>query len=117
LLRTEVEMETKHEELTTAEHAELAHSQGKTVVEYCRQTGLSVHALYSARRELKEKGVLAGPRKRRQVQKKPGKFISVSVAESVPAVVCRMRHPSGWVIECTSWPEPRWMQELTGAQT
>ena len=109
-------METKHEELTAAEHAELAQSQGKTVVEYCRQTGLSVHALYSARRELKEKGVLPGSPKRRQVRKKPGKFIAVSVAESVPAVVCRVRHPSGWVVECASWPDPRWMQELTGAQ-
>lgn len=110
-------METKHEELTAAEHAELAQSQGKSVVEYCRQTGLSVHALYSARRALKEKGVLPGLPKRRQARKKPGKFIAVSVAGSVPAVVCHVRHPSGWVVECTSWPDPRWMQELTGART
>lgn len=49
-------MDAKHEELTAAEHAERAQSQGQTVVEYCRQSGLSVHALYSARRQLKEKG-------------------------------------------------------------
>jgi transposase-like protein len=109
-------METKHEELTAAEHAQLAQSQGKSVVEYCRQTGLSVHALYSARRALKEKGVLPGLPKRRPVRKQPGKFIAVSVAESVPEVVCRVRHPSGWVVECASWPDPRWMQELTGAR-
>ena len=110
-------METKHQELTVAEHAELAQSQGKSVVEYCRQTGLSVHALYSARRALKEKGVLTGSPKRRQVRKKPGEFIAVRVADSMPAVVCRVRHPSGWVVECANWPDPRWMQELTGAQT
>jgi len=110
-------METQHEGLTAAEHAQLAQSQGKSVVEYCRQTGLSVHALYSARRELKEKGVLAGSPKRRPVRKKLGKFIAVSVAESVPAAVCRVRHPSGWVIECACWPDPKWMQGLTGAQT
>ena len=42
-------MDTKHEVMTAVEHAELAQSQGQTVVEYCRQTGLSVHALYSKR--------------------------------------------------------------------
>ena len=57
---TEVDMETKREELTAAEHAQLAQSQGKTVVEYCRETGLSVHALYNARHDLKEKGVVPG---------------------------------------------------------
>ena len=82
-----------------------------------RGCGLSVHALYSARRALKEKGVLPGSPKRRQVRKKPEKFIAVRVAESVPTVVCRVRHPSGWVVECASWPDPRWMQELTGART
>lgn len=107
-------MDTKHEESTAAEHAERAQSQGQTVVEYCRQTGLSVHALYSARRKLKEKGMLPGTPKRRRPLKKPGKFISVSVAESVPAVVCRLRHPSGWAMECASWPDPSWMKDLTG---
>ena len=107
-------MDTKHEELTAAEHAERAQSQGQTVVEYCREAGLSVHALYSARRQLKEKGVLPGAPKRRRLVKKPGKFVSVSVAESVPAVVCRLRHPSGWVIECADWPDPNWMKDLTG---
>jgi len=107
-------MDTKHEELTAAEHAERAQSQGQTVVEYCRQSGLSVHALYSARRQLKEKGVLRAAPKQRRVLKKPGKFLTVSVAESVPAAACRLRHPSGWVIECGELPDPSWMKELTG---
>lgn len=110
-------MDTKHEELTAAEHAERAQSQGQTVVEYCRQTGLSVHALYSARRQLKEKGVLPGAPRRRRVPKKPGKFMTVSVAQSAPAIVCRLRHPSGWVVECASLPDPRWMKDLTGERT
>lgn len=85
-------MDTKHEEMTAAQHVERAESQGQTVAEYCRQTGLSVHALYGAWRELKEKGLLAGARKRRPVGKKAGKFIAVSVTKAVPAVVCRVRH-------------------------
>jgi hypothetical protein len=39
------------------------------------------------------------------------------VVDSVPAVVCRARHPTGWVIECASWPDPSWMKELTGEGT
>jgi len=55
LPRTGVELDTKHEGMTASDHAERARSQDQTVAEYCRQTGLSVHALYSARRELKKK--------------------------------------------------------------
>jgi hypothetical protein len=38
-------MDTKHEDLTAAEHAERAESQGQTVAEYCQLAGLSPHAL------------------------------------------------------------------------
>lgn len=70
-------MDTKHEEMTAAEHVGRAQTQGQTVAEYCRQTGLSVHVLYGARRELKEKGLLAAAPNRRPVRKKAGKFITV----------------------------------------
>ena len=107
-------MDTKHEELTASEHVERAQSQGQTVAEYCRQTGLRPHALYSARRQLRKNGALPGSPKRRQAKRKPGKFIAVSVTEPVPVVVCRVRHPTGWVIECASWPDPSWLKGLTG---
>lgn len=114
-------METKYEDLTAAEsryleHAERAQSQGQTLAEYCRRTGLSPHVLYSARRQLKMKGVVAQPLKRRRLSDKPGQFITVSVSEPARAVSapCRLRHPSGWVMECASWPEASWLRELTG---
>ena len=110
-------METKHEEMTAIEHLERAQSVGQTVADYCRQAGLSVHALYSARRQLKEKGQLPGAPKRRRPRKKAGKFIAVSVADAVPTVVCRVRHQAGWVIECASWPDPIWIKLLTGERT
>jgi len=97
-------MDTKHEELTAIEHVERAQSLGQTVADYCRQTGLSVHALYSARRQLRKKGELPGAPKRRP--RKAGGFIAVSLAGVALAVVCRVRHPAGWVIECASWPDP-----------
>jgi hypothetical protein len=110
-------MDTKHEELTAIEHVERAQSQGQTVAEYCRQAGLSPHALYSARRQLRKSGALPGSPKRRQARRKPEKFIAVKVTDPVPAVVCRMRHPTGWVIECASWPDPVWMKGLTGERS
>lgn len=110
-------MDTKHEEMSADEHVERAQTQGQTVAEYCRQTGLSVHALYSARRQLKEKGLLPEAPKRRPVRKRASKFIAVSVREAAPVVVCRVRHPAGWMIECAYWPDPSWIKELTGERT
>jgi len=114
-------MDTKHEDLTAAErsyleHAERAQVQGQTLAEYCRQTGLSPHVLYSARRQLKAKGVLAQAPKRQRASGKPRQFIAVKVGESARAgsLICRLRHPSGWVMECGSWPEPSWLKDLTG---
>jgi hypothetical protein len=114
---TEIEMDTNHEEMTAAEHVERAQNQGQTVAEYCRQMGLSVHPLYSARRQLKEKGQLSGTRKRRPLSKRLREFIPVSVTDARPAVVCRVRHAAGWVIECATWPDPSWVKLLTGEQT
>jgi len=121
LPRMEVEMDTKHEDLTSAErsyleHAERAQGQGQTLAQYCRQAGLNPHVLYSARRRLKAKGVLLQGPKRQRASGKPKQFITVSVSESARAgsLICRLRHPSGWVMECGSWPEPSWLNDLTG---
>jgi hypothetical protein len=27
-------------------------------------------------------------------------------------MVCRLRHPSGWLIEYASWPEGAWLSEV-----
>jgi hypothetical protein len=114
-------METKSEDLTAAEsryleHAERAQSQGQTLAEYCRRMGLSPHVLYSARRQLKIKGTLARGPKRQRVPGRLGQFVTVSVAEPARPVsaLCRLRHPSGWVMECGGWPDASWLRDLTG---
>ena len=28
----------------------------------------------------------------------------------------RVRHPSGWLIECRMWPDPQWLSELMGVR-
>jgi hypothetical protein len=116
-------MNTKHEDLSPAEteylvHAQAAEDQGVPLSQYCRTTGLNVSSMYNIRRQLVKRGVLPRQRAvRRRVSKKA--FAAVRVAPSPVASggVCRLRSPSGWVIECVNWPELSWMKELTGEPT
>jgi len=51
----------------------------------------------------------------------PGAFVGVRIAPAPGAAAtgaaCRIRHPSGWVIECASWPEASWMAALFAGGT
>ena len=124
-------MNTKREELTEGErryleHVRRARSQGMGLSRYCRSVGLNPFALYSMRRQMRRKGILAPAQqpaagagaKEPRGSAVPGRFVAVRVVEpAVPAavasaaagLVCRLRHPSGWTIECGSWPEPGWV--------
>lgn len=116
---TESTMEANQPKLTPREQAYLEHvrrarEQGVTLVEYCQKLGLKPRALYGVRRDLVRKGVL--PRTRKTKKAGPGQFVAVRVtaapATSHNGCVCRVRHPSGWVMECGSWPSAAWMAEL-----
>jgi hypothetical protein len=113
-------MDTKHEDLTPAEqryleHARAAESQGVRLAQYYRANGLSVHTLYNIRRRLIQKGVLTRRRGARRAAGKPERFVAVRVAVPNPGMtgsICRLRHPSGWVIECGSLPDAQWLSAL-----
>lgn len=113
-------MDIKHEELTAGErryleHARAAKNQGVSMVQYYRAHGLSVYTLYNVRRGLIRKGVLARRRASRTVQARSGGFVAVRVVPGdAPArsSACQLRHPSGWVIECGSLPDVRWLSAL-----
>lgn len=117
-------MNAKREELTAGErryleHVRQARSQGKGLSQYCRSVGLNLFSLYSMRRQMRRKGILPpAPQSATAVGAKesrgsavPARFVAVRVVEpAVPAaasagLVCRLRHSSGWMIECGSWPE------------
>lgn len=116
-------MNTKHEDLSPAEkqyleHAQAAEGQGVSLSQYCRTAALNVSSLYNIRRQLVKRGVLPRQRAvRRRGSEKP--FVAVRVAPPTVASggVCRLQSPSGWVIECASWPEPIWIRDLTGEPT
>jgi hypothetical protein len=97
------------------EHLQQAQKLEVSFAQYCRQKGLARKPWYWVRHGLVRKGVIAG---RRQVQaEKPVGFVPVRIAPSA-TVVCRVIHPSGWIIECDSLPQVQWLTALlSGART
>jgi hypothetical protein len=116
----------KREELTLGqqrflERMQEAQNEGVSLPDYYRAHGLSMAMLYKVRRQLVQKGVV--PPTRPQLTSGPDKFVQVRVQESpagaelaVGGPVCRLRHTSGWLIECGMWPHPQWLLQLMGEQ-
>ena len=101
------------------ERMQEAQKEGVSLPDYYRAHGLSMAMLYKVRRQLVQKGIV--PPTRPQLGSGPDKFVQVRVQESlggaelaVRGPVCRLRHPSGWLIECGMWPEPQWLLQLMG---
>jgi hypothetical protein len=105
------------------EYVKQAQELGVSFAEFCRSFDLNVNTWYSIRQGLVRKGVIDGrpktdePEESKEPTSAPAGFAEVRIAPPsvVPAVMCRIRHPSGWVIECASWPEGSWMAALFAA--
>ena len=107
-------------------HFRQAREGGLSFAEYCRSSGLRANEWHAVRHGMVLKGLMppgqgGGPKKKR-LGKKRARFIPVRVKScGVPVasatLACRVRHPSGCVIECVSWPDPSWMMGLLGAQS
>jgi hypothetical protein len=102
------------------ERMQEAQNEGVSLPDYYRAHGLSMAMLYKVRRQLVQKGIVP-PTRQQQLVSGPGKFVQVRVQESLAGAelavrgpVCRLRHPSGWLIECGIWPEPQWLLQLMG---
>lgn len=117
--------EQKQAELTLGERRFLervreAQSEGISLKDYYLAHGLSLRMLSRVQRQLTDKGIAPPPSSAAAEAGKSGKLIEVRVADSVgsraavaaAAPVCRLRHPSGWLIECGMWPDPRWLSGL-----
>jgi hypothetical protein len=123
-VETEIEMEAKQAELTAREqayfdHRRAAKEQGLSLTAYCKNVGLNVRSLYTVRRELVEKGVVPRTfesKKKTPKKKHSGRFVAVRLAAADgpkdAQATCRLRHPSGWTIECRDWPQASWMSAL-----
>lgn len=116
--------EQKQAELTLGERRYLervreAQSEGVSLRDYYLAHGLSLRMLSRVQRQLSDKGMVPPPSSAVVEAGTSGKLIEVRIGEcagraGVPAAgpVCRLRHPSGWVIECGMWPDPRWVSGL-----
>jgi hypothetical protein len=113
------------EELTRAERRFLeraaeAQERGVTLEEYYRGSGLSVGWMYNIRRQLQGKGVVVPEPSAPSAVVTSGKFVEVCVragTRSEGSAICRVHHPSGWMIECASWPEASWVRQLLGERS
>ena len=94
-----------------------------SLVDYARAAGIRVGNLYEARRTLRSKGIVArGPSSAIAPRPSPPQqFIPVQVIGPAnkpmemkrTEAVCRLRHPdTGWVIECSVYPELSWVRGL-----
>jgi len=94
-----------------------AQERGLTLEDYYRACGLSVGWLHKIRSQLQCKGVAVPQPTTRAAAARSGNFLQVWVKPrtgSEGSAVCRLRHPSGWVIECVSWPPGSWLVECFG---
>ena len=98
------------------EHLRQAQELGVSYAEYCRSFDLNVTEWYPVRQGLVRKGLVAG-RSRSEEDDKPAGFAPVRVVGTMSgtSVACRLRHPSGWTIECMQLPEVSWMCALLAA--
>ncbi len=123
-------LEVASERLTERERECLRHfhqaREGRvSFAEYCRSSGLKASQWHAVRHGMVVKGLMPpgqGGGQKKKPRKQRARFIPVrvkpsGVTVSSAAVACRVRHPSGCVIECVSWPDPGWMMELLGPQS
>jgi hypothetical protein len=104
-------------ELACLAYLNEAKKLGVSFSRYCREKELKLHEWGWVKRVLIRKGVIDG--RRRAERTKPAGFAPVrmvaaaaAMTTAAAATVCRIRHPSGWTIECASYPEVSWMTAL-----
>ena len=97
-------------------HLEEAKKLGINFSRYCREKHLSFHQWTWITRALVRKGVVGV--RRRTEGSNGGGFLPVRIVpaatmkSTTATLVCRIHHPSGWTIECASYPEVSWMLAL-----
>lgn len=98
-------------------HLRAAARGGETVRAYAKRHRLSEHAMYSAAKELRQRGLLPEVQRRRAPKARPG-FVKVSLASNTgsagTARTWRARLPNGVVLEGTDALERELLEALAG---
>ena len=104
-------------------HLEQAKKLGVSFSRYCREKELSLSQWAWVKRVLVRKGVIS-ERRRVEEPKAVAGFAPVRVAPAAATMTttaatttwCRIRHPSGWTIECAGYPEVSWLSALLSGE-
>jgi hypothetical protein len=124
-------LEVASEKLTGREreclkHFRQAREGGLSFAECCRSSGLKANEWHAVRHGMVVAGLMppgqGGRAKKKPSKRKQARFIPVrlespGITVASATLACRVRHPSGCVIECVSWPDPSWMKTLLGVQS
>jgi len=107
-------------ERTCLTHLRQAQELGVSFSRYCRERDLKFQQWAWVKRVLIRKGVVA---ERRAGRSKAAGFVRVRIAPAAatmptPAAAtgCRIRHPSGWTIECADYPAASWLSALLSGE-
>jgi hypothetical protein len=97
------------------EHRRRAAAQDLPLSEYCRRNGLRVGEWYQVQRGLARKGAVnrTGGEKAQSASFAPVRLTgNAMVSATAMPMGCRIRHPSGWTIECASLPPASWLNQV-----
>src|SRR5271156_2126117 len=94
-------------ERQTIEHLRHAQELGSTLSDYAQAFSLNVSDIYACKAQLQRKGLW--PAKNAEAAKPELLAVQVTAAIPTESIVCRLKAPSGWVLECSAWPEPAWI--------
>jgi len=102
-------------------HLRQAKELGVNFSQYCGERDLKFHQWMWVKRGLFRKGVIE--RARRTGKTKSAGFALVRIAPAAATMPttaatrgCRIRHPSGWTIECTGYPDVSWLSRLLSGE-
>jgi hypothetical protein len=92
------------------EHIQEAERRGQTLKAYAKKRQLSLGAMYRAKSSLMKSGALP----RGGHEQVVAEFVPVRIEPLAATPSCRLRHPSGWELECEGWPDPQWLRAVMG---
>jgi hypothetical protein len=98
-------------ELQILDHSEQAQGLDVLLTEYASAYWLDVKDLYNGKAQLVKKGLLPS----RTLAPERSDFVPVRVSTPRSGSMCRMTHPSGWLIECSALPDAAWISALMRA--
>ena len=100
-------------EIACKDHLRQARILGISFAAYCRRVELDVRDWYPVKQGLARRGVIERVPVSQERHNTAARFTTVRISSAAPvSTACRIKHPSGWVVECASLPPPAWLSAL-----